>query len=189
VSTPDPLTLLETLTEELTGAGWTRQPDPAPAPGIGHVTHRLLVSPDGAAHLHATAYRVSRDLYTTLYGRDPRGEKYPPAWSASTGAVPASVLIQAVRAAAEPPGASAEARLLQAGWELAGCEYEGERLLEQRWASPDQATRTAAFFPADEPHDPGGWLIARPDQRYPKAHLDASTHTPGAVIAALALTD
>lgn len=188
MTAPDPLTLLETLTKALTGAGWTRQPDPAPGPGAHGPTHRLLVSPDGAAHVHATAYRRHTRLQATLYGRDPRGDRHPPAWNAGTGALPASVLIQAARAAADPPGASAEARLLQAGWQLASCEYEGQRLLEQRWASPD-TTRTAAFFPADEPYDSGGWLITRPDQCEPKAQLDASAHTPGAVIATLALID
>jgi len=154
------LALLESLTEELTGAGWTRQQDPAPGPGTHGPTHRLLISPDGAAHVHATAYRRHTRLQTTLYGRDPRGDRYPPAWFASTGALPASVLIQAARAAADPQGDLAQERLLQAGWQLAGCEYEGKRLLEARWASPD-AARSAAFFPADEPFDSGGWLITR----------------------------
>jgi hypothetical protein len=190
----DPQALLEALTQELTCAGWTRQADPAPAPGTGHVTHRLLASPDAAAHVHATAYRVSGDLQTTLYGPGPLGHDRArtrradtSAWRADTAALAPSVLIHAARAAAEPAGLWAPARLIQAGWEFAGCQYEGSRLLEQRWASPDQA-RTASFYPADQ-FDSGGWLITRPDQRYPTAQLDASAQTPSAVIAALALAD
>ena len=187
VTTPDPLTLLETLTEELIHAGWTRQQDPAPAPGAHGPTHRLLISPDGAAHVHATAYRRHTRLQATLYGRNPRGEGYPPAWNAGTGALPASVLIQAARAAADPPGGSAEARLLQAGWKLAGREYEGQRLLEQRWASPALPHR--GLLPRRRAARLRRLADHPTDQCEPKAQLDASSQTPGAVIAALALAD
>lgn len=181
----DPLALLETLTEELARAGFTR--DPEPATGAGGATHRLLTSPDGAVHIHATAYRFG-ELQATLHGLDPRGGHSAPAWRAGTAALPASALLQAARAAAEPENAPIEAYLVEAGWDLESCEYEGPRLLEARWADPAR-TRTACYLAPDAPFDPGGWLITRPDSQSAHAHLDASPTTPAAVIAALALTD
>ena len=185
----DPHALLEALTEELVRAGFTREPDPAlaPATGIGRATHRLLTSPDAAARIHATAYRFG-ELQATIHGLDPRGQVRAPVWRAGTAALPASALIQAARAAAEPGTAPIDAWLEEAGWDLDDCEYEGPRLLEARWANPER-TRSASYLAPDEPFEPGGWLITRPDQQSVRAHLDATAATPAAVIAALALTD
>ncbi|HTJ72614.1 MAG TPA: hypothetical protein VL551_34065 [Actinospica sp.] len=181
----DPHALLEALTEELLRAGFTREADPAT--GIGRATHRLLVSPDAAVQIHATAYRFG-ELQATLHGLDPRGAVRAPAWRAGTAALPASALLQAARAAAEPDTAPIEAWLVEAGWDLDECEYDGPRLLEARWANLER-TRSACYLAPDEPCDPGGWLITRPDLQSARAHLDATATTPAAVIAALALTD
>ena len=184
----DPHALLGVLTEELVRAGFTRNPDPAPtAPRIGGATHRLLTSPDANVQIHATAYQFG-ELQATLHGLDPRGRVRAPIWRAGTAALSASALIHAVRAAAEPGTAPIEAWLVEAGWDLDGCEYDGPRLLEARWADPKR-TRSVSYLAPDEPFDPGGWLITRPDQQSARAHLDATDATPAAVIAALALTD
>ena len=188
MTAPDPLTLLETLTDELTRAGWTREPDPATQPGFASATHRLLTAPDRAAQVHATAYRHNRALLTTLSGLDPDTGSRAPAWHAGTAALPASVLIAAAHAASSPPRPGVEVRLAQAGWNLAAEEYEGARLLEQRWVSP-VPTRSASWFPPDLPFDTGGWIITRPDQQDGRAQLDICADTPYAVTAALALAD
>jgi hypothetical protein len=184
----DPLALLDTLTDELTGAGWTREPDPATQPGFAGATHRLLTAPHGAAQLHATAYRHNRELLTTLTGLDPDTGSRAPLWHAVTAALPASVLIAAAHAACAPPRLGVEVRLAQAGWNLAVSEYEGSRLLEQRWVSPG-AIRSASWFPPDLPFDTGGWILTRPDQQDRRAQLHICADTPHAVTAALALAD
>ena len=185
----DPYALLEALTEELVRAGFTREPDPAlaPATGVGGATHRLLTSPDAAVRIHATAYRFG-ELQATVHGLDLRAGVRALVWRAGTAALPANALIHAARAAAEPETAPIEAWLMEAGWDLDDCEYDGPRLLEARWADPER-TRTASYLAPDDPFDPGGWLITRPDQQSDRAHLDATAATPAAVIAALALTD
>jgi hypothetical protein len=183
----DPHALLESLTEELIRAGFTREAVPAPATGIGRATHRLLISPDATLQIHVTAYRFG-ELRATVHGLDPRGGVRAPAWRAGTAALPASALIQAARAAAEPDTAPIEAWLVEAGWDLDDCEYDGPRLLEARWANSER-TRSASYLAPDEPFDPGGWLITRPDLQSVRAQLDATPATPAAVIAALALAD
>lgn len=183
----DPLALLETLTGELIRAGWTRQPDPAASPGTVGATHRLLTSPDGTAQVHATAYRLNREVVSTLYGLDARAGERAPRWQAGTAAVAASVLIAAARAACEPSDRGVESRLREAGWQVTGREYEGARLIEQTWTSPG-GERTASWFPPDLPFDTGGWIIIRPDQCTAHAQLDTTADTPDAVTAALALT-
>ena len=146
-------------------------------PGLKGAIHRLLAAPHGAAQVHATAYRHNRELLTTLTGIDPDTANRSPLWHACTAAVPASVLIAAARDASNPPTPGVEIRLTQAGWKVTGEEYEGARLLEVIWTSPDK-TRHAHWFPPDLPFDEGGWIITRPDQQDPHAQLETCAATP-----------
>lgn len=182
MTSSDPHALFQTLTDELTEAGWTREVDPASLPDVTGATFRLPTCPDRAARIHAAVYRYSRELVTTMRGPDTRAGRRARDWHVESAALPAATLTAAALAAAEPPGPSAESRLLAAGWQMTGQEYEGSRLLETTWTSPD-GTRSASRFPGE------GWLINRPDLYSAHAQIDTCGATPGAVTAALALVD
>lgn len=191
----DPIALLDALTEELTRAGWTRPSGMRPAvPQPGRRTdQRSFTDPTRTVQVHACAYRDSGGLETRLWGVDPRRpDALDPRWWAGTEALAPAVILAAARAATDPaepprPGRSVAVRLAEAGWNLTKLLGEGRRLVEARWSSPD-GSRSAGWFPPDPPWDTGGWLITRPDQMRPDADI-ATTHTPPAVTAALALTN
>ncbi len=193
MTSTDPTPLLDTLTSALTRAGWTRHSATRPAaPQPGRRTdQRSFTDPTRTVQVHACAYLEAGDLETRLRGLDPnRPTALESQWWAGTGALAPAVILAAAHAAAVPdpdPPRSVQARLRAAGWHLAEQLREGARLIEERFASPD-GSRSASWFPPDPPWDIGGWLITRPDRRRPDADI-ATTHTPPAVTAALALTD
>lgn len=191
----DPTALLDTLTEELLRAGWTRRSDPrpvAPQPGT-RTDQRAFTDPTRTIQVHACAYLEAGDLETRLWGVDPhRPAALEPRWWAGVGALAPGVILAAAHAATDPaelprPARSVAVRLAEAGWNLTRLLGEGRRLVEARWSSPD-GSRSAGWFPPDPPWDSGGWLITRPDRLRPAADI-VTTHTPPAVTTALALTD
>jgi hypothetical protein len=193
----DPTALLDTLTEELLRAGWTRHSDPRrAAPQRGrHTDQRAFTDPTRTVQVHACAYLEAGELETRLWGVDPhRPAALEPRWWAGTGALAPAVILAAAHAATAPEpagpdgaGRSVAVRLAAAGWHLSDRLREGTRLIEARWISLD-GSRSASWFPPDPPWDTGGWLITRPDLQHPAVDID-TTHTPPAVTAALALTD
>jgi hypothetical protein len=189
----DPTALLDELADKLIRAGWTRHNATRPvAPQPGRRTdQRIFTDATRTVQVHACAYLQAGDLETRLWGVDPgRLAALDPRWWAGVGALAPAVILGAARAATAPdpaPARSVQARLRAAGWRLAARLHEGARLVEERYGSPDRS-RSASWFPPDPPWDSGGWLITRPDRLRPAADI-ATTHTPPAVTAALALTD
>jgi len=186
MTAPDPWTLLETLTAELIGAGWTRLPDLPPlADEPTYLSIRQLADPTGILRVHAIC---GPRLNTELARLDADGaDGSVTTWSAETGALPARVILAAARAAHATGDASAATALRTAGWSRQEIN-DGTHWTEQRWSSPDR-TRQVSWFPPDPPFAAAQWKIHRSDAHNEATELEACEHTPEPVIAALALTD
>jgi hypothetical protein len=175
-------------TRVLTEAGWThRDLEPRNA---GQVVWEMT-DPTG----RYTARADYDNPYVASTGLRPAPEApggRPAGW-AHTGLLPATVLLAAVRAAAEA-GAGTDAggqigeRLLAAGWNLAEQDFDEDGLIEQVWRTPDHQ-RWAAYRP-EHPASASGWNLTR-DNLHPTRRIQtsAAASTPTAVIAALALAD
>lgn len=180
----------EALTSRLLAAGWSYTGEVRTEPQWRSQIHELA-SPDGRLRIDASRQRdgfliarLSADAVRTDPGRRP-------GWMADLHEVPLPIALAAAEAAdpGDRPASAAEiaAALTAHGWNQREDITERGRVLERAWDSAD-ATRTVAWFPADE-HDLGGWTVTRPGPDERAADSEISQYTPTAVICALALTD
>jgi hypothetical protein len=115
-------------------------------------------------------------------------------WRADAANFPVRILAAAARAATAPRTDPPTALLRAAGWQRDPVQHTHHGLRAIPWRGPDgERTATAAYLRSQDRTERGPWLIERPDlpnaNHASRAHADASPTAPGAVIAALALTD
>lgn len=186
---------LETFTGLLTAEGWEEGDLELGGPdAVGMLTGvslRLFTSP--GRRIVVTAIWREEKASTSivrLHESDPRSAL----WHAETTDMPVSILHAACRAAlAEPPGTGAIARLREAGWLRGPVLQTRDGQCAVVFDDPETVRWAAAQYRRHEGRlQRGPWIISRADAATSggqRAHAHTDATTPGAVTAALALTN
>lgn len=186
---------LAKFTDLLAGEGWEEidlELDRSETAGmLAGISFRLLASP-GRRILVTANWRVSK-ASTSIVHLDPDNPRAA-LWHAEATDMPVSILIAACRAALTPPsGIGPIARLRAAGWAqgpVLETDYGARALIfndpdTPRWAS-------IQYLRHRDRLQRGPWIISRADVATSggeRAHAHTDAAAPGAVIAALALTN
>lgn len=183
---------LAQLTNHLAAEGWEqvkRLGAEAAADAAG-ISFRMMASPGARVWLIANwrAAHTGTELISPDF--EDIGAH---AWRAQADNLPVTTLLAAADAATAESGARPFQLLRAAGWDRAPVYGLEPAIFGMRFADP-RAPRSviATYLRAGRYLERGPWLIRRDDIAIPgpgRAHAHTTPHTPGPVIAALALTE
>jgi len=191
--TPTPADAAQVLRTELLEAGWS-----VTFEGTSTMQAELhLIILNDPAGLIGAELRSHREIGTSsgLFGidTDTRNRLRPGAagrWTANLADLPASVILAAASAAADPGTGTVGERLTAAGWHSSReiRSEDGAQLIEQAWTSP-QRWREVEYLPPCR-HDEGLFTIFRPHPNSASTRwvddVNATGTAPPAIVAAVA---
>jgi len=185
---------LAALTGLLEADGWEQielgDGVPEASEKLAGISFRLMTSP-GRRVLFTANWRAtgSSTTFEALDPEDPRIAR----WRAAAENLPVAILAAAARAATAPPSPGPLPLLRAAGWIKQPPVHTASDIHALRFQDPAAPrSATATYFSGPGRTERGPWLIERDDLAHTedqRASAHTTPTTPGAVIAALALTD